>query len=140
MRIQEILGGRRTLGRRLSSEGDLIGAVRAGLPYAAFQSLADLLMLSADTVSSSIGLGKTTLARRKAQGRLSADESDRVLRFARVGASAVDVFGDPAAASAWLRKRNRALGGATPLSLMDTDLGARQVERVLGRIEHGVFS
>ena len=100
----------------------------------------DLLGLSADSISASLSLPKRTLARRKKQARLSADESDRLLRLARVAASAVDVFGDAHNASAWLRKPNRALGNASPLSRMDTDVGVRQVERVLGRIEHGIFS
>jgi hypothetical protein len=33
-----------------------------------------------------------------------------------------------------------ALSGATPLSLLDTDIGAENVLDTLGRIEHGVFA
>lgn len=139
-RIQEILGGRQTLGRSLRNEQDLIEIVRSGLPHAALESVQDLLGLSAGAVSASLSLPMRTLARRKKQQRLTAEESDRLLRLVRVAAAAVGVFGDPPKASAWLRKPNRALGGATPLSRMDTDVGVRQVERVLGRIEHGVFS
>lgn len=140
LRIQEILGGKQTLGRRISTEQDLIRIVRSGLPHAALESVMDLLGLSADSVSASLSLPKRTLARRKEQARLSAEESDRLLRLARVAAAAVEIFGEPHKASAWLQKPNRALGNATPLSQMDTDVGVRQVERVLGRIEHGVFS
>lgn len=139
-RIQEILGGRRTLGRQVVNEQDLIKIVRSGLPHASLESVQDLLGLSVDAVCASLSLPKRTLARRKKQQRLTADESDRLLRLARVAAAAVGVFGDPRRASAWLQKPNRALGSVTPLSHMDTDVGVRQVERVLGRIEHGVFS
>ena len=139
-RIQEILGGKRTLGKRVRNEQDLINIVRSGLPHAALESVLDLLGLPADAVSGPLSLPKRTLARRKKQERLTAGESDRLLRLARVAAAAVGVFGDPHKASAWLQKPNRALGSATPLSRMDTDVGVRQVERVLGRIEHGVFS
>jgi len=118
----------------------LIKIVRSGLPYAALESVLDLLGLPVDAVAASLSLPQRTLARRKKQQRLSAEESDRLLRLARVAAIAVGVFGDPQKASAWLQKPNRALGGVTPLSLLDTDAGVRQVERVLGRIEHGVFS
>ncbi len=138
--IQEILGGKQTLGERVLNEQDLIEIVRSGLPHAALESVLDLLGLSVDVVSASLSLPKRTLARRKKQERLTAAESDRLLRLARVAAAAVGVFGDPHKASAWLQKPNRALGKATPLSRMDTDVGVRQVERVLGRIEHGVFS
>jgi putative toxin-antitoxin system antitoxin component (TIGR02293 family) len=50
------------------------------------------------------------------------------------------VLGSTDKAARWLHTENRALGGQTPLALLDTDLGTRQVEEVLGRIEHGVFS
>ena len=140
LRIQEILGGRRTLGRQVVNEQDLIKIVRSGLPHASLESVQDLLGLSVDAVCASLSLPKRTLARRKKQQRLTAEESDRLLRLARVAAAAVGVFGDPQKASAWLQKPNRALGSVTPLSHMDTDVGVRQVERVLGRIEHGVFS
>lgn len=100
----------------------------------------ELVGLSAEIVSASLSIPRRTLARRKEQARLSADESDRVVRLARLVAAALDIFGDQRKASAWLKKPNRALGNTTPLSQMDTDVGVRQVERVLMRIEHGIFS
>jgi putative toxin-antitoxin system antitoxin component (TIGR02293 family) len=58
----------------------------------------------------------------------------------RTAAHAEKVFGERAKASRWLHKPNRALGGVSPLSLLDTDLGTREVEQILGRIEYGVYS
>jgi hypothetical protein len=55
-------------------------------------------------------------------------------------ARAVAVFGDARKARAWLRRPNRALSDEPPLRMMQTDVGAVAVHRVLGRIEHGVFS
>jgi putative toxin-antitoxin system antitoxin component (TIGR02293 family) len=43
-------------------------------------------------------------------------------------------------ATRWLKRPNRALGGAAPLDLIDTELGARSVENVLGRIAYGSVS
>ena len=83
---------------------------------------------------------KRTLARRKRQARLAANESDRIFRLARVAATAVDILGDRSKAFLWLQKPNRALGNATPLSLMDTDPGARHAEAVLMRIAYGIVS
>jgi putative toxin-antitoxin system antitoxin component (TIGR02293 family) len=62
------------------------------------------------------------------------------MRLADVAARAGSVFGSDEHASAWLREANGALGGATPLELLGTDVGAEAVLGVLGRIEHGVFS
>ena len=81
-----------------------------------------------------------TLARRKKERRLRADESDRLLRLARVAAVAEDVLGTREHAGRWLQKPNRALGDVTPLDLLDTDLGAEEIVSILGRIEHGVYS
>ncbi|MGH7857479.1 MAG: antitoxin Xre/MbcA/ParS toxin-binding domain-containing protein, partial [Candidatus Binatia bacterium] len=61
-------------------------------------------------------------------------------RLARVGAMAVRVLGSEEKAGRWLHRPNRALGNESPLSLLDTAIGAREVEDLLGRIEHGVVS
>ncbi|MCI0441640.1 MbcA/ParS/Xre antitoxin family protein, partial [bacterium] len=66
--------------------------------------------------------------------------SDRVVRLARIGAMAAYVLGNEQKAAVWLHERNRALGGIPPLDILDTDIGTRQVEEILGRIEHGVYS
>jgi len=80
-----------------------------------------------------------TLARRKAAGRLDPHESERVVRLAEVAAWAGEIFGEEGARQ-WLEEPNRALGGATPMTMLDTDVGADAVRDVLGRIEYGVFS
>ncbi len=136
----EILGGKKVLGRAVSSEQDLLPIIRSGLPHAALESLLDILDISREQAAASMALPKRTLARRKLQARLTAGESDRVYRFARLTALAVNVLGTREKAARWLQKPNRALGNEIPLHLLDTDLGARQVETILGRIEHGVYS
>ncbi len=138
--IIEILGGRKALGRKISSDRELVELVRAGLPYRALESLMRLLMISRNELVHSIAMPARTLARRKKERKLQADESDRVLRLARVMARAVEVLGSQEKATHWMRKPNRALGDATPLEHLDTDIGAHQVEATLGRIEHGVYS
>jgi putative toxin-antitoxin system antitoxin component (TIGR02293 family) len=82
-----------------------------------------------------------TLSRRKEEGRLEPDESDRLLRASRVFGRALELFeADAAEARAWLARPQRALGGAVPLDLLRTELGAREVEDLIGRLEQGVFS
>jgi putative toxin-antitoxin system antitoxin component (TIGR02293 family) len=96
--------------------------------------------LSRAEVAAAVGIPERTLARRRQEGRLHADESSRLVRLARVVARAEQVFEEPAAAMDWLKAANAALEGATPLSLLDTDIGAESVMDTLGRIEHGVFA
>jgi putative toxin-antitoxin system antitoxin component (TIGR02293 family) len=57
-----------------------------------------------------------------------------------VAAQAFAVFGAEDRAATWLRRPNRALNGELPIDLLDTDVGARQIEDILGRIEHGIVS
>lgn len=65
---------------------------------------------------------------------------DQVQRKARIAALANRYLGDEDLAQRWLERPNLALGGRTPLSLLDTDQGARAVENVLGRIAYGSVS
>ena len=139
-KIEQILGGKQMLGRTVSNDLDLALIVRSGLPFDALESLIAPLGLSSHSISESLAIPKETLARRKRQARLTADESDRVCRPARIVVVAEDVFRDRHKASRWLRRPNRALGSVTPLSLLDTDAGTCQVEAVLMRIANGIIS
>jgi putative toxin-antitoxin system antitoxin component (TIGR02293 family) len=139
-RLVQALGGKGVLRKRQATYAAVIARARAGLPYATLAAIATRFAISQNVVVRILHLPPRTLARRKKSGRLSADESDRLLRLARVVARAAEVFGSDERAGAWLRGSVRALGGVRPLDLLDTDLGAQQVEQVLGRIEHGVYS
>ncbi len=138
--ITELLGGPRVLGRRIGKTSELVETVRAGVPYKALESVRQAAGLSREEASSLLGIPRRTLARRRKEGRLTVEESDRVYRLAHLMARALEVFGDQGKVLRWLRKPNRALGGVVPLSRLDTDAGTREIERILGRLEHGVFS
>jgi len=79
------------------------------------------------------------MARRKAEQRLTAQESDRLARLARILTYASNVFVTEEKASSWLTRPHRVLQGTAPIELLDTDLGTQVVETMLGRIEHGVI-
>lgn len=84
---------------------------------------------------------RRTLARRiENNERLSAVETDRVLRLKNIVAEAERVFAHPEKAHRWLRKPCRALEGAVPLELLETETGAKIVENELGLIDHGMFA
>ncbi len=139
--ITAVLGGRRTLKRRVDSDGELRKITREGLPVGSLTLLAQELSVEKKTVARVVGISDRTLSRRIAKDeRLSADESDRMVRLARVVAMATDTLGTIKKASLWLQTPNRVLGGETPLSLLDTDTGVRSVETILGRIAWGVYS
>lgn len=134
------LGGRQTFPSGSASAEGLRSLVRQGLPFAALEEVMSRFDLGRQQISEVLHLPERTLARRKREERLRPDESDRLVRLARVAAQAEETLGAAERAATWLRRPNRALGGEPPLGLLDTDLGAREVEAVLGRLEHGVYS
>jgi putative toxin-antitoxin system antitoxin component (TIGR02293 family) len=119
---------------------DLIAAVKAGLETRVFVDLARRLGVSEARLAEVTGIAPTTLTRRKRAGVLTPAEGEHVLRLAALLERAAQVFGEEADGADWLGTPNLALGGATPLALADTELGAREVDDLLGRIEHGVYS
>lgn len=133
--------GVRVLGIATSNDvAALVRRVRHGFRFSALQRLERASGLSRDSLARFVGIPVRTLARRQSEGRLLSDESDRVLRASAVFEMAVDLFeGDHAAALRWLQTPQPALGGETPLDFASTSVGAREVEHLIGRLEHGVF-
>jgi putative toxin-antitoxin system antitoxin component (TIGR02293 family) len=118
----------------------LIGKLKAGLPVQELDDLRRGLDLPMDKLAPKLGISKATLHRRKTAGKLDAAESDRVVRFARLLGKAVTVMESVENGRRWLSSPQVGLGGATPLEYAETEVGAREVEDLLGRIEHGVYS
>jgi len=135
-----LLGGARVLLSTPRSPLDWIGLIRRGLPSSAVDALTSSTHLSKSELAAAVGIPERTLARRKREGRLTSEESSRLVRLARVVARGEEVFEDLGAAVDWLKTPNASLGGTAPLSLLDTDIGAESVIDTLGRIEHGVFA
>jgi putative toxin-antitoxin system antitoxin component (TIGR02293 family) len=139
--VIEALGGPKVFkGQTAPTATELRDRVRTGLPYQSLESIRERLKLSLPEAAVVLHVPLRTLARRRHGRRLDADESDRLYRLARIAGQAVAVLGTDEKAVTWLRRPNRALNGEVPLALLDTDLGARQIEDILGRIEHGVVS
>ena len=136
-KVAEVVGGERTVGRAVRNAGDLIAAVRAGLPAATVEYVVDAGKMSLTEIDAAI-LPRKTLARRIKAGMLTADQSDRLIRVAKVIALAEETFGSPDKAGAWLRRETGPLGGVSPMSLLDTTEGTVQVEQLLTRIAYGV--
>ena len=118
----------------------LISALRVGLPVQELTDLQASLKVPMEKLAPRLGISKATLHRRKASGRLGPAESDRVVRFARLMGKAVEVMESAKNARRWLTSPQFGLGGATPLEFAETEVGAREVEDLLGRIEYGIFS
>lgn len=139
--VFEVLGGWSIFkSRTVPTSAEVRERIKRGLPYRSLESVRERLRLSVPEAASVLHMPPRTLARRRQARKLDADESDRLYRLARVAAQAFAVFGTEDKAATWLHRPNRALNGEVPIRLLDTDVGARQVEDILGRIEYGVVS
>jgi putative toxin-antitoxin system antitoxin component (TIGR02293 family) len=119
----------------------LLRALKKGFAYRVLDRLQRNTALPFERLSDLVGIPRRTLARRKREGRFLPDESDRLLRAARLFGRALALFeGDRDDATDWLTRPQAALGGAVPIDLAATDVGAREVETLVGRLEHGVFA
>ncbi|MGE5345699.1 MAG: antitoxin Xre/MbcA/ParS toxin-binding domain-containing protein [Acidithiobacillales bacterium] len=137
-RMVEMLGGPRIL--RAGSLEDLRDRVRSGLPYGSLEAVTSAYAIDTKELASILHVPPRTLARRRKARRFTAEESDRLFRVGRLAALAEDVLGGREKATSWLHRPNRALGQKSPLQSLDSDLGAAEVESLLRRIEHGVYS
>jgi putative toxin-antitoxin system antitoxin component (TIGR02293 family) len=129
------------LGMKVQAAPALVERIGRGLEFSVFEALREGLDLTAAELVERLGIPERTFARRKKVGRFAADESDRLLRLARVFAAAIELFeGDLEKARAWLAQSKRGLGGVAPLEFAATEVGALEVENLIGRLEHGVYS
>lgn len=129
------------LGLRMFDLPHLLRDVERGLPYKTLEHFVRTVPLTMAQVLDLVGIAPRTLARRKDEGRLSAEESDRLLRVARLVAKTIELFdGNLRRAVQWLLAPQMALGGAVPLDVARTELGAREVETLVDRLAYGVFS
>lgn len=127
------------LGLRTHETTDLRSRLEEGLSYESLERLRKALDLPASAMADLLRIAPRTLARRKEGGRLEPDESDRLLRLARLVGLTLKLFeGDLGETRSWLSSPHRALAGESPLEFATTDVGAREVERLIGRLEHGI--
>jgi putative toxin-antitoxin system antitoxin component (TIGR02293 family) len=131
----------RTLGVGSLSVQSVVKRVEEGFEFSALSRFQKAIGLSLREVAELVGIPARTMVRRRAAGRLGPDESERLLRLSTVFEHALDLFeGDLASARNWLMSPKKALGGETPLWFSRTEIGGREVEALIGRLQHGVFS
>jgi putative toxin-antitoxin system antitoxin component (TIGR02293 family) len=132
-------------GRSLGLSGDstlrIVQQLQKGLPYSSLISFHKASGLSVGSIADLVQIPERTLMRRKARGRLRPDESERLLRISGVFDRALELFeGDARGAIRWLTRPSSELEDQQPLEFARTEIGAREVEDLIGRLEHGVFT
>ncbi len=129
------------LGIKSGNAVHLVRAIARGFSFDTLEKVRRETGLPLERLAISIGVSPRTLSRRKKERRLTAAESDRLVSVSRLLTQAVELFeGDKERAFRWFVQANRGLGGLTPLEMAATETGTREVENLIGRLEHGVFS
>jgi putative toxin-antitoxin system antitoxin component (TIGR02293 family) len=119
----------------------LIRKLQMGLTFRALESFSSASSIPISEIGDAMQVPERTLARRRVAGRLSAEESEKLLRLSHIFEQAVGLFeGNVEAAVVWLRSPKRELAYKAPLTYARTEIGARQVEDLIGRLEQGVFA
>ena len=131
---------KKTIQRGKAHPGEVIRRIQKGFPFRELEMLQDTIDMPLEQLARKLLISRSTLQRRKAAGRLSPAESDKVMRFSRLLSQATELFGDVDRARAWLKHPQRGLGGAIPLDYAETEIGAQEVEKLLGRMKYGVYS
>lgn len=129
-----------SIGLKSDNRLEVIQYLKKGFPVQAFDKLQKKFDVPANTLAAVINIAPRTLTRRKKEGRFHTDESERLLRLARLFDLANELFGDTEKVRHWFKSPKRALGGISPLEFADTEPGAQEVEDLLGRLAHGIFS
>jgi len=128
-----------SIGQEYAADLDaLIARIEAGFTADSVEALRGRLGLSVEEMAGLLGMSARTLGRRLEGGKLTAEESDRLYRYARLFERAVEVLGSEEKARRWLKSEQWALGSRVPLNIARYGPGAREITDLLGRIEHGI--
>jgi putative toxin-antitoxin system antitoxin component (TIGR02293 family) len=115
--------------------------VRGGVPASSIRELSAEFGIGVLELADLLNLARRTVTRRLAQRKaLTSMESERIVRVKRLLHKAQAVFESKEAAKRWFTRTLAVLGGKSPLELCASEPGGREVELVLGRIEHGVIA
>ncbi|MCI2811079.1 antitoxin Xre/MbcA/ParS toxin-binding domain-containing protein [Eoetvoesiella caeni] len=136
-KCSELLGGVYVLGR-VPSMFEWIRLMREGLPFSCMDAFCDRLGLSLPQLIDEVGVSSVAIGASRQSGKLTKEQSIRLLRMARVVEYGCEVFESVAATRDWLRAPNISLGDVPPMSLLDTEFGAELVRRAIRNIEYGL--
>jgi putative toxin-antitoxin system antitoxin component (TIGR02293 family) len=129
------------LGIKTADNLKLAERVEAGFSFDALERLGKTTGLPLERLRVAVRITPRTLTRRKKEKKLSPEESDRLVSVSRLLAQTFELFeGNEEAGIRWFTSPNRALGGQSPIEVAATETGTREVENLIGRLEHGVFT
>lgn len=138
--LKLILGGKKSTPKSIAGDFDLIALTREGVKKSSLKSLADYLGISMETMSRLLHSSHRNIQRKDDSSLLDTLKTEKVLELAALTQRGIAVTGNKASFIEWLHSPLTSLGNKTPLDFLDTSFGIQLVQKVLGRLEQGVFS
>ncbi len=138
--LRVILGGSKTIGKPLTDDYDLIALTRAGIKRATLPSLAAYLGITMEQLSGLLHSSYRNIQRKKDNDLLDTLKTEKVLELASFAQRGIEVIGSKEYFAEWLQSPLPALNNKKPLDFLDTSFGIQMLNKLLGRLEHGVYS
>ena len=138
--VWAILGGKQFMAAAPETVLDYVAATNRGIPKLAVHNLAEVIDVPMKDMATLLNVSYKTLGRKKKTDTLDSLSSSLSIEIANTVAKGLAVFEDTDKFSRWLQKENRALQGKKPFELLNTPTGIKMVNKLLGRIEEGVYT
>ena len=136
----EILGGKDFISTVPKSALDYVRIANKGIKKQSVTRLAELMDIPMKDIAALLNISYKTLGRKKETDTLDSISSSISIEIAETISKGLSVFEDSDKLSRWLQKENRALQGEKPIDLLNTPTGIKMVNKVLGRIEEGIYT
>jgi len=138
--VWALLGGKQFWRLPPETVLDYVAATSKGIPKQAVHNLAEVIDVPMKDMATLLNVSYKTLGRKKKTDTLDSLSSSLSIELANTVAKGLAVFEERDKFSRWLQKENRALQGKKPFQLLNTPTGIKMVNKLLGRIEEGVYT
>lgn len=136
----EILGGKQFMPNIPKTNFEYIKVVNIGIKKHSVTRLASLMKIPMKDMAALLNISYKTLGRKKESDTFDSISSSLSIEIAEVLSKGFSVFEDADKLSRWLQKENKALQGRKPIDFLNTPTGIKMINRLLGRIEEGVYT
>ena len=138
--LRIILGGSKAVKQPLSGDLDLIALTRTGIKKATLKSLATYMGINMEQLSSLLHSSHRNIQRKQDDELLDTLKTEKVLELAAFAQRGIDVIGSKEYFAEWLQSPLPALDNKKPIDFLDTTFGIQMLNKILGRLEYGVYS
>jgi putative toxin-antitoxin system antitoxin component (TIGR02293 family) len=138
--LRVILGGNKAMKKNIAGDFDLIALSREGIKKSTLKSLAAYLGISMNTMSGLLHTSHRNIQRKDEDEMLDTLKTEKVLELAAFAQRGIEVIGSREGFIEWLHSPLVALENKPPVDFLDTSFGIHLVTKILGRLEHGVYS